>query len=117
VSDFERELADRFAELRARDAVKAPSFSATAQRARRTVRVRPMRAVFAAAAVGVAAFALCFARPAKTLMSTDAIVAWRPASDALLPATLPSAFGTPEPLNASVLDALIYPAQSGELPR
>jgi hypothetical protein len=112
VSDFDHELSDRFAELRAQDAARAPSFSAAVTPVSRTVRVRPIRTVFAAAAVAVAAFALCFARPAKPL-STDAIVTWRPPSDALLPAAQP-AFSTLEPLNASVLDALIYPVQSGE---
>jgi hypothetical protein len=115
--DLDRELSERFTELRAHDSAHRPSLAATIAPVRRTVHVRPMRAVFAAAAVTAAAFALCFARAPKPLMSTDAIVAWRPPSDALMPVGLPPAFGQIDPLSTSVLDLLIYPVQSGELPR
>jgi hypothetical protein len=84
-----------------------------AGRARQSRRKSGVRKISWGALTGLAAAAavlsLCVARPAVEPVPIEQISAWSPATDALLPDSLPALFRDMPPLGASVVDALIQP--------
>lgn len=109
-------LRRRFDELRSADRLRAPAFDAvlTGPRgaARRSYRVRPL--MLAAAAIVVTAGVWRGMRDASVLAAPP-IVAWRPATDMLLPTTASALLGEMPPLRSSVLDSILGPLPTGDL--
>lgn len=105
----------RFEALRSADRKRAPSLDAVLSRprgaARQPYRVRSL--VFAAAAIVVVAGVWRATRTAPAL-AIEPVVAWRPATDALLPTTASAMLGDMAPLRASVLDSILGPLPTGE---
>jgi len=111
----DREIRDRFAQLREGDRERAPSFAQIygRGRARRRsgamLRVRPL-VIGAAAAVLIAAVWLANARPFSSIAHASAmatIAAWRAPTDILLRTPGSELLGAMPALTESVLDKMI----------
>ncbi|MDQ6872408.1 MAG: hypothetical protein M3037_10420 [Gemmatimonadota bacterium] len=111
----DREIRDRFAQLREADRERAPSFAQTYGRARgrrgsgATLRVRPL-VIGAAAAVLIAAVWVANVRsfsPHGVTPTIATIAAWRAPTDVLLRTPGSELLGTMPALGASVLDKMI----------
>jgi hypothetical protein len=108
----DREIRQRFAQLRDADQESAPSFAQTYGRARArrsfraTRRMKPL--VFAtAAAVVIAAIGLAYARSLPPSAATPEIATWRAPTDVLLRTPGSELLGEMPALGASVLDTMI----------
>ncbi len=108
----ENELRSRFAQLREADRGRSPTFAqvygrARARRSLRAIRrVRPL-VIGAAAAVGIAAVALAYARSSSPSAATPEIATWRAPTDVLLRTPGSELLGEMPALGASVLDTMI----------
>jgi hypothetical protein len=108
----DREIRQRFAQLRETDRERAPSFAQTYVRAgtRRslgaTLRVRPL-VIGAAAAVVIAAVWLASSRSFSPSTTVPAIASWRAPTDILLRTPGSEVLGAMPALGASVLDKMI----------
>jgi hypothetical protein len=118
----DREIRQRFAQLREADQESAPSFAQTygRARARRSMRaisrVQPL-VIGAAAAVTIAAVALSYARSSSSSAGTPEITTWRAPTDVLLRTPGSELLGEMPALGASVLDTMIpKPSNRGTRP-
>jgi hypothetical protein len=115
----DREIRDRFAELRETDRARAPGFAQTFARARAREswrarqRLRPL-VISLAAAVVIAAIWLTQARSFSPSTATPTIATWRAPTDVLLRTPGSELLGTMPALGASVLDKMIHtPSKKG----